>query len=178
MATGAARNARLFFGLPLDGALDAHAQALIPALVDEAQGRAVPIGNLHATLAFLGSMPVDAIPALREIGAAVPRTALRLQLDRAGSFRAARVAWLGMDVVPDPLMALHAALCTRLEAAGMRVEERPYQPHVTIARHCARALPARTIAPIPWGVQRVVLYESVTAPQGPVYTPRLEWALE
>ena len=177
MTTPDARKARLFFGLPVDAALAEHETTLVPALVQEAQGRPVPAHNLHATLAFLGSVPIGSIGELTGIGAALPRTMLQLTLDCVGSFRAARVAWLGMTRVPAALAALHAALRARLAAAGMRVEDRPYQPHVTIARHCARMLQPRGITPIAWPVRRIVLYESVTAPDGPVYTPRAAWAL-
>lgn len=178
MTTQDARTARLFFGLPLDDALAPYAGTLVPALVEEAQGRAVPPRNLHATLAFLGSLPGSAIAPLAKVGAALPRATLDLALDRAGSFAAAHVAWLGMEHVPPALVALHAALKARLVAAGLRIEDRPYQPHVTIARHCARMLRPRAITPIAWQVRRIVLYESVTAPGGPVYTPRAHWALE
>ena len=55
MTTPDARKARLFFGLPVDAALAEHETTLVPALVQEAQGRPVPAHKLHATLAFLGA---------------------------------------------------------------------------------------------------------------------------
>ena len=177
MTTPDARNARLFFGLPVDAALAEHETTLVAALAQEAQGRPVPAHNLLETLAFLGSVPIGWMTDLSEIGAALPRTRLQRTLDRGGSVRAARVAWLGMARVPTALVSLHAALSARLTAAGMRVDDRPYHSHVTIARHCARTLRPRAITPIAWPVQRIVLYESVTAPDGPVYTPRAAWAL-
>jgi 2'-5' RNA ligase len=170
--------ARLFFGLPVDGALDRHFDTLVKGFVDDAQGRAVPAENLHATLAFLGSVPRDALCDLRSIGAALPRAGFGLVLDTVGSFQGARVAWIGPSQRPGALLALHEALTERLREDGYRVEARPYLPHVTVARHCHRALATRTIAPIAWPVTRIVLYESITAAGGPRYEPRASYALE
>ena len=132
--------ARLFFGLPIDGVLDRHFDTLVKRLVDDAQGRPVPLENLHATLAFLGSVPRGALSHLESIGAELPRASFDLALDTAGSFDGARVAWMAPSQRPGALLALHGALAERLRQDGYRVEARPYHPHVTIARHCRRAL--------------------------------------
>ena len=170
--------ARVFLALPIDGALDACLDTLLPAIVEEAQGRIVPVSNLHATLAFVGAVPLEDVERLIEIGEALPRAGFELALDTLGSFRGARVAWIAPSMLAPALMTLHAALDARLREAALRVEERPYHPHVTIARHCRRVVATRSLAPIPWPVRRVVLYESVTTPQGPRYDARASWPLE
>jgi 2'-5' RNA ligase len=170
--------ARVFFGLPVDHALDAHLDTLVKAAVDEAQGRAVPAANLHATLAFLGNVTRDAVASLARMGDALPCERFVLHLDRLGSFKGAGVAWIGPSRLPQALITLHTALSQRLAEGGYRVDDRPYQPHVTIARHCRHALSPRAIAPIAWPVTRVVLYESITAAGGPRYEPRASFALE
>jgi len=168
--------ARMFYGLPLDDASDAVAR-LMPGVVDAAQGRAVPIANLHATLAFVGSVSRDATDRLARIGAEMPHAAMDLMLDTLGSFRGARVAWVGPSQVPDALTRLHDALAIALRDGGFRVEDRPYHAHVTIARHCRHVLAPRSMPALPWRVRRIVLYESVGAEGGPRYEPRAEWPL-
>lgn len=170
--------ARVFFALPIDAAVDAHLDSLVPRIVAESDGRAVPAGNLHATLAFIGAVTRDELEQLIEIGSATAGAPFDLALDTVGSFKGARVAWLAPSRLPPALMVLHEALTTRLRAGSFRVEDRPFHPHVTLARHCRRAIAARTIAPIAWRVRRMVLYESVTMPQGPRYEPRAAWPFD
>ncbi|RPH57171.1 RNA 2',3'-cyclic phosphodiesterase, partial [bacterium] len=48
--------------------------------------------------------------------------------------RPARVAWVGVEA-PDELMTLQADVTrVAVEALGFEPEERPYHPHVTLAR--------------------------------------------
>ena len=169
--------ARVFYGLPLDDALEALAP-LLPAIVEEAQGRPVPAANLHATLAFVGSISREAFDRLARIGQELPRAPIALALDTVGSFRGARVAWVGPSSLPPELTRLHDALSARLREDAFQVEDRPYRPHVTVARHCKHALPARSIGALPWRVRRIVLYESIGAEGGPRYEPRAQWPLD
>ena len=174
--TNAPAVARMFYGLPVGDCARAITP-LVPAIVEEAQGRAVPRENLHATLAFVGAVPQDAVTRLVRIGDALPRPSLVLLLDTVGSFRGARVAWIGPSQVPLPLARLHDALARALRADGFAVEERPYHPHVTLARRCGRIVAPRTIEALEWRVPAIVLYESIGAPGGPRYEPRAQWPL-
>jgi 2'-5' RNA ligase len=170
-------SARMFFALAidraLDGALDAHAAALVAAT----GGRAVPATNRHATLAFIGTVPRTDIVRLTTIGAGLPRTPFDLALDTIGTFKGAHVAWIGPSGIPAELVSLHGILAAQLFEQRFPVDERPYHAHVTLARHCRRTLPQRGVAPLAWPVREVVLYESITAPQGPRYEPRAHWPL-
>jgi 2'-5' RNA ligase len=169
--------ARVFYGLPLDDALDALAP-LLPPIVQEAQGRPVPPANLHATLAFVGSVAPDGVDRLMQIGERLPRAPITLALDTVGSFRGARVAWVAPSRLPPALTVLHDALAARLRDDAFHVEERPYRPHVTVARHCRHTLVTRSVGAVSWRVQRIVLYESIGADDGPRYEPRAEWPLD
>lgn len=173
----AGATARLFFGLPIEGALRAPLEALARALAAASGGRAAPAADLHATIAFLGSLPHDRIAPLRAIGAALGADAVEVTLDTVGSFRAARVAWIGPSRVPRGLTALHAALTAKLAASSFALDARPYHPHVTLARHCRKALPRAGIEPLEWRIERVVLYESIGATGGPRYEERAAWPL-
>ena len=168
----------MFFALPADGALDADLGTLTGSIAAATEGRPVSASNRHATLAFVGQIPQAALAQLVEIGDALPRAGFDLTLDTVGSFKAARVAWIGPSRVVPELDALHAALSARLRGGAFRVEERPFHAHVTLARHCRRTLPQRTVAPIAWPVREVVLYESIGTPDGPRYEARAAWPLD
>jgi len=170
-------SARMFFALAMDRALDAALDAHAVELAAATEGRPVPAANRHATLAFIGVVPRAELARLVGIGVALPDAPFDLALDTLGAFKGARVAWVGPSHLPPVLVALHDAVAARLRDEGFPVDARPYHAHVTLARHCRHTLAERRVAPIAWPVRSVVLYESITAPQGPRYEPRAQWAL-
>jgi 2'-5' RNA ligase len=62
--------------------------------------------------------------------------------------------------VPDALLDLHAALGQALAGLGIALEERPFRPHVTMARHASGATPPHAPAHIAWPVTGFALVES------------------
>jgi 2'-5' RNA ligase len=171
-------SARMFFALAMDHALDGALDSQATALVAATGGRAVPPANRHATLAFIGTVPRDDIARLAAVGTTLPRAPFDLALDTIGTFKGARVAWIGPSQTPPALVALHGTLAAKLVEQGLPIDERPYHAHVTLARHCLRTLAQRKVPPIAWPVREVILYESITAPQGPRYEPRARWPLD
>jgi 2'-5' RNA ligase len=130
---------RLFAAVyPPEERLDALAAAV--AELDLAGWRAVPRHQWHLTVAFFGDVPDARVEALAErLRRAAGRTPpLALQLSGAGTFprqaKRARQFWIGLD---GDLVELRR-LADRCVAAGRRegvpMEERPYRPHVTLAR--------------------------------------------
>jgi RNA 2',3'-cyclic 3'-phosphodiesterase len=98
-------------------------------------GRLVPAGNLHVTLAFLGPRPAAEVPAIaRELAAAAAGAEpVRLRERRYRETRS--VAMIVFDDVERAGARLADALGERLERIGAyRREERPWLPHVTVAR--------------------------------------------
>ena len=175
--SGAVSAARLFFGVPVGGALREALGALADAIAASAQGRAVPAANLHATLAFLGGVERARLGELIRIGDALDAPACDIALDRIGSFRGARVAWIGTANVPTTLAALHADLAQRLGDAGWTLDARPFNLHVTLARHCRVPLATEAVDALPWRIARVALFESIGSAQGPRYEPVAAWPL-
>jgi 2'-5' RNA ligase len=172
-------SARLFFALAVDTALASRLARLALRVAEAAGGRATPAANLHATVAFLGNVPVGSFDALRAIAAHASAAAWAapcdVLLDRVGGFRAARVVWIGPSVVPAVLVALQAELSRRLVEAGFAPDSRAWQPHVTLARHCRHTFGATSVAPMHWRVDGLTLYESQGAPGGPCYVARGRW---
>ena len=142
-SVGGDERLRLFLGLRLpgdvvSGLVEWQERELRPGLGATAArggGRLVPAGNLHITLAFLGSRPAAELPAILEaLGAACVRGE-RPELE-VRAYREGRS--VGMLVLDDrELRATRLAedVQTRVEQLGAyRREKRPWLPHVTVVR--------------------------------------------
>jgi 2'-5' RNA ligase len=119
------------------------------APVDEAR--------LHVTLHFIGQVPAQRLPNLAEgLDVAMQPAQLRLDPVRQQVWPGG-IAVLEFDA-PDPLRGLHA----RLAQLGLATEDRPWRPHVTLARKARGAIPARDADPLPpWQVDSYALVRSV-----------------
>jgi len=125
---------RLFCALRLpDPALDALSEWQADELRN---GRVVPRGHLHLTLAFLGHRPVDELPAiagaLRESAAAAEP--IRLLPERYRETRSVGMLVL-KDLTGGAASRLAGDLFGRLERLGVyEPERRTWLPHVTVLR--------------------------------------------
>jgi len=139
--------------------------------------------NLHLTLLFLGETAEGDVPALaarlREAFARCPPLGLRL--GSGGTFppgRPARVAWIGLEA-PEALSTLQEAITrAAVDTLGFEPEERPYHPHVTLARcpdpwrrEAIDKLKAALTGPVgpPFVADHGVLFESKLSPKGARY---------
>jgi len=140
-------------------------------------GRFVPRQNLHITLAFLGSLEDAVISDLRQAAATIAARRFSLQLEELGWWRKPRVVWIAAPVVPERLLKLVAEINTLLLAQQVRTEDRPYQPHLTIARKAARKPRNVNFQPIDWQINSFCLVQSTTLPDGAVYEVIETWPL-
>jgi RNA 2',3'-cyclic 3'-phosphodiesterase len=159
---------RLFCGftLPAD-ALD----GIVVWQRDQLAGRIVPRGNLHVTLAFLGTRPSADLPAVVE--------ALRASAENAPgpSFRVLRyreTRSVGMLVLDDEdarATRIAEDLQEGLERIGVyRRERRPWLAHLTVVRFRERP---RLHPPVPdlgvFGPSDAAVYHSALRPDGAQY---------
>jgi 2'-5' RNA ligase len=140
--------------------------------------RRIPAENLHVTLAFLGSQPLDDADVVAALLAQLatahpPRTALRT----AGALwlPPRRPAVLAVALAAsEELAALHAGVVTALAGAiGFEPERRPFRPHVTVGRVARAARMARAPEPPPvleFAPPSLTLYRSQTTGAGAHYT--------
>ena len=151
---------RLFFALWPDEAAAAKLAALSQELAVLTGGRPVAAAKIHLTLAFLGDLEDAALdPARRAVeGSSHPPFAIAL--DQVGSFRGARVAWAGCREPSRGLVDLQSDLDARLRRAGFALDERPYTPHVTLAREVTRAIGRKAAEPIRWQATEFALVQS------------------
>jgi RNA 2',3'-cyclic 3'-phosphodiesterase len=177
---------RLFAGWPLAqeqrAALAARLAPVRPELPAASWARPEA---LHLTLLFLGETDSARVPTLIEgLDRLSGRAAIPVQIRGAGFFpdrKRPRVAWIGLDP-PGPIVDLAAAV--RAEA-GAEAGERPFHPHLTLARirrswgpsEVARfegALEGVRLAGI---LDRVVLFESRLSSGGAQHLPLHETRL-
>src|SRR5690242_10843202 len=111
---------RLFYALWPD---DATRNALT-RLQLQVRGRKTRAPNLHLTLAFLGDQPAAMLPLLQTILRQLPPPAPALTLDRFGYFSGSRIAWAGMQEVPETLTQLQKTLARKLELRAIGFDQR------------------------------------------------------
>lgn len=182
---------RLFIAVPLPQELTGRAAALLPAALP-ALKRVRP-ELMHLTLAFLGWTPDEQLDTVVDAAraAAAGHRAFDLSFAGAGRFPASgrpRVVWLGIGEGKDPLADLAAGVTAELRRRELKFDDRPFSPHLTLARLRADASgpEAQTVAAAVDGiavpelrtrVDRIAVVESVLSPKGPRYTARAELAL-
>lgn len=182
MAATRTRNAavtlRLFFALWPDDALRASLAALTAEVTAECGGRPTAAANLHATLAFLGSVPQERAAEFTAMAAGIRARAFALALDSLGYWRHNRIVWVGARQSPEPLALLAQQLKSGLEALRWPVDDRPYVPHVTLLRDARRG-PARDATSLPlWRVEDFALVSSTNHGGEVRYTPLQRWPLK
>jgi RNA 2',3'-cyclic 3'-phosphodiesterase len=140
-----------------------------------------PPTRLHVTICFLGEMDAGLVPAIGDVmRAAVARCAVGgLGLGPIGAFpglEAARVVFAEVGDEGGVLSALRGAVSEGLSELGFEEEQRPFVPHLTLAR-CRGPSDLRgwigELGPIDLGPARAtecVLYRSDMGRPGGEYT--------
>jgi len=167
---------RLFFALWPDEAVRRQLAGVAEGF-ELPDGRRVPARNLHLTLVFLGNVEDEVEACLMEGAAAIRTAPFALDFDQAGSFRGSGVAWLAPGECPSELLDLVARLRDLSARCDIETEERPYRPHLTIARKLKRRPRRMELAPIHWQINSFCLVESTPGEAGSEYTVRRAWRL-
>ena len=178
---------RLFIAIDLDeaarDAIAAEQARLKKALGDRSSLKWVRDEQMHLTLVFLGEVPDDGAPRLIEtIGRRIDRPSFDASFEGVGVFPphgAPRVLWVGVADGAQEMIAVQRELAGRVRQLGVVLEDRPYHPHLTLARwresgaadrrRVGEATKATTIARV--HVDHATLYRSRLSPSGSTYTP-------
>jgi len=104
-----------------------------------AEARWVRCDDMHLTLVFLGEIAEDIVDVIAGAMDEVAKNAVPFSYEIAGlGFfgppRAPRVIWAGAKGNIQPLLSAQSALVTSLKELGFTLEERPFAPHLTLAR--------------------------------------------
>jgi len=146
------------------------------------EGRWARVEGLHVTLKFIGETMEEKVGHIKAELAKVRSTA-PVEMDfRDGGFfpndRHPRVFWVGINATPN-LAELAADVERRLEPLGIPREQRPFRPHLTLARFGSeegleRLREAiRGLGALQFGATRtseLFLYQSRLKPGGAEYT--------
>ncbi|HMF79059.1 MAG TPA: RNA 2',3'-cyclic phosphodiesterase [Bryobacteraceae bacterium] len=128
---------RLFTAILLPPEILLRLERLLSALRPEALIKWSPLDNLHITTKFIGSWPENRVDELDAALLAIPpRDAFELHIHDLGWFpddNFPRVLWAGVQGCPA-LLDLVKETEARLEAIGIAKEDRPFAPHLTLAR--------------------------------------------
>jgi 2'-5' RNA ligase len=139
----------------------------------------------HLTLAFLGVVDERRLPDLtaRLERAANRHDAFELSFGGGGRFDR-RVLWAGVRGDSEQLVALASGVAAAGRRAGIELADRPYRPHLTLAR--SRDRDGRDLRPLvaavsgfagtAWPVDAVHLIESRLGPT-PAYATLGTWPL-
>ena len=144
-------------------------------------GRAIAQANIHLTLAFLGSVPVERLELAlacgrgvtdrRDAGATLATgESLALRITEARYWPRSHIVWVGPKETPMPLATLAAALERELIAAGFEIDSRGFVAHVTLLRDVPRLRGLPALPDSEWPITEFVLVRSETAAAGSVYT--------
>lgn len=142
-----------------------------------------PPENLHITLKFLGSSPTDPVPQLLEQISALSKNTkdFLIRPERLQIFSSALV--LGIPQVGfQELHSLAQQTESFCKKIGFKPEQRPYQPHITLARNKqdkgskglkTPPLENPKLPKLPklkeTLIEQISLFESKTLPEGSVY---------
>jgi 2'-5' RNA ligase len=144
--------------------------------------------RLHVTVRFIGEADEARTQAIRSVLIpAIEARVFDLSVEGVGAFPPKgplRVIWAGLTDGCDGLLEVERAVSRRLETL-VRAEDRPYSPHLTLARvrepaGLSRAILLDGLASRHFGrvhVDAITLYESRLSPNGASHVPLQRTAL-
>ncbi len=177
---------RTFIAIPLPPVLLAELKKVIEQLRNLSRGvNWVKPESIHLTLKFLGNLRKDELSkvfeGMEKIFHSAPVT-FKLTACGLGAFpslRRPRVLWVGIKGSGlEQLLNLQKLIETELNQRGFPAEERPFSPHLTLARikfadNLDELMHAFTSYPFPeleFLVENVQVMRSELRPQGAVYS--------
>jgi RNA 2',3'-cyclic 3'-phosphodiesterase len=174
---------RLFVALEIPSAVRENLAALLESLrAVSPQTRWVRPQNLHVTLKFMGEVPETKLTATcSALAGGRSDQPVTLEFRGLGFFpneKRPRVFWAGIDASPN-LKTLAADLERAMEKLGIPREQRPFSPHLTLARFEPPGLPEKLRSAIQENAAREFgsfrtnqyhLIESKLKPSGAEYT--------
>ena len=141
----------------------------------EAKGfRPVHPQNVHVTLVFLGNVDVAFELLIKRSVAGISFKPFVLTFDLLSYWSRPKILCLTCSQLDDEVEMLVDALNREVASCGLQTDTRPYQPHITLARH-AKYLPDIKLEPIVWRAESFCLVESCSEPEGVCYKVREQW---
>jgi 2'-5' RNA ligase len=160
--------------------------AFFKTLTPERNLKWVETANLHLTIKFLGEIEENkTVPIKQTLTQALKdQNCFDIEFDGLGMYpnkNNPRVIWLGIAGA-NPLSEIYHVLNRELSTLDIPSEQRPFSPHLTIARtrrhtdHKQAQQIGQVLSEYKVGslgsttIDQVHLYQSVLTPSGPIYT--------
>ena len=128
---------RLFLALDIDDDIRERITRFVDGVRNFApDARWMQPESLHVTLKFIGEQPESVMENIKRAMATVSAGTTQIDFRGYGFFptsKSARVFWIGMNSGPE-LVALAAAIDDTMPSLGIPKEDRPFSPHITLAR--------------------------------------------
>ncbi|MFZ5808772.1 MAG: RNA 2',3'-cyclic phosphodiesterase [Chloroflexota bacterium] len=180
---------RAFIAIELPPATQTKLGEISRRLQKDLQGapiRWVKAENIHLTLKFLGEVSLNNLQVLKDIltSEAADTSPFEISIGDLGAFpssKRARVLWVSV-AAPQELLNLQRSIESQTTRLGYSSEDRPFTPHLTLARvnrsaappdynRIAQALQATQIGFVDVvAVKDIKLFKSDLQPGGSVYT--------
>ena len=153
---------RTFIAIELPEDVKAHLGQLQDVLktVDENCAKWVSPESIHLTLKFLGSVNVDKLNGIVDVMEETARyiPPFKIEIGEMGAFpnlKRVQTVWVGIKGNLEQLQSMQKALDMKLAKLGFPPDNRPFVPHLTLARVRDYAPPS----------QRLVLGETIVQSQ-------------
>ncbi len=140
---------------------------------------------MHLTLKFLGNVTQEKIEEIKKTldNVASRHQPFEISLFKVGGFpkvETLRVIWVGIDKGCSQTESIAKELEEELSHIGFEKEERPFTAHLTLGRirtpkrrgNLVSAIKSLDFSPTSsCTINKLTLFQSTLAPQGPIYTP-------
>jgi len=166
---------RLFFALWPDNAIRKQINGLNQSITS-ADLNKVYLDNLHVTLVFLGQVDSKSEAKIIACTDNISQPAFSLHFERLVFWKKPRILCLTTQQYDPQLLILLNALKNIVRQCGVQTEDRPYRPHITLARKATQNI-SRKIGPIKWQAQSFCLLQSCSTPSGVKYQVLQRWDL-
>lgn len=174
---------RLFFALQPTPELGMQLLATASPLLMELGAQPVPVGNLHATLCFIGAVAPERLDALRFAAAQVHARRCEIGFDTFEYWEKPRIVVASATHESPVGNSLSLMLQEAASAAGFTPDMKPFRAHLTLARKISPTAAQKISWPqkiSPGFVvsgDRFALMESRRGEQGSIYSVIDEWRL-
>jgi len=140
--------------------------------------------NIHLTLTFLGDIPVQSLEIISDImdDVSALHKSFTCEIKGVGYFgkgKSTRIIWIGFAGDLQGLVSVQMDLFRRIMTTGVHLDNKPFVPHLTIARINPRHHASNIVSLLqPYkenlfgnlSVKDLILYRSELGPNGPSYT--------
>ena len=184
---------RLFIGIPLASITTRDLAAEVNRLQSTSRNPARSDSyrwsareSWHITLQFLGSTTAQQFECVVARLRALHHIPIHIQIGALGTFARAGVLFVDVHVTPQ-LLALQQSVTAATANCGFTPEDRPYHPHITLARRKGRGGNKEfrnlrlQVTPPPhfssFTTESFVLYQSIPSPEGSRYEIRERFPL-